>query len=139
MNDRNGITDEEHYKLLPNYNEMFITTILSMNNSYTNQTGTDFGWFDFIYELVQDIIDDKVTKEDLRIKFITNDKSIGFDFGEMIEIIMNTYNEIHKDISLLKKMISDIDDANFEILKKHNLISPPEYTSRILMFVNMTL
>lgn len=119
------IQAEEYYELLQTYDKDFVDTILSIHTSYTNQKETDDGCFDFIYDLVCDIINGKII-DDHKIKFTTNctnfDMAI-ISFSDITKIITKMYNGIHKDMDLLKSMILNIDTVNVQLLQKHNLIT----------------
>ena len=49
----------EYYEMLPHCSKEFVNVIVHIHDSYTNKFGNDFDWFEFIFELVENIVETK--------------------------------------------------------------------------------
>jgi len=112
--------DEEIHTLLPMLQIEFITMIINLHNSYTNQKHTTEGYFGFMYELMSDILNNKVTVSDERIMWLVNGANdMGID--NTAEYYINKIKE-NTDYELLCYQIEAIDVAYDQVLRKYNLV-----------------
>jgi hypothetical protein len=101
--------DEELYQLLKNtqMTEEFITTVMHGKNYYTNTTGSDDGYFEFIYSVLNDII-----------------SGLFADRPNVSEPIINQHSVNGGNFDLMRQQVKDIYNAEEKVLHNHCLIIP---------------
>ena len=112
---------EEIYEMLPQISIEFINMIIDFHNSYTNLKHSDIGLHSFLYELMSDILNNKITKDDEKMLWLVNQIN-EMGIKNTTEFYFNLIKN-NTDYELLCYQIDAIDDALEKVLYKYGLIS----------------
>jgi hypothetical protein len=112
------ILQSEFYSLLPNHDTEFIDVISYLCSDYTNENGTDVGFLEFIYDMIDFLAENTfelIPENKTQIKWI---KTFTVDYVKTI--IKNILNRFGSNET--KLMVANIDNAYETLLFKHGLI-----------------
>jgi hypothetical protein len=112
---------------LPDVDQEMITAILDMKDGYTNANKTDQGIFEFIYQMIDDIIAFRLQPDDARILMIS--QSTGITIHELHATFTNgILREWAMDPSLvtIRSTFQRIYNAEGKVLCDYGLINEME-------------